>query len=301
MMRVFAPLLIPAAFGLVLSVQGNASALCHHGLFRCWHCGDYGYGQYSTGAPVPTGSGMTPSPGGLTAPAGRTNPTGSAQPPAFASPMAFPGTGWGVPAYSYPAYASPYYAAPATPFSPGAAPMGQVATPPTFLSGYDPNAPIAPIFGGMALSTGHLIGSHIFQVLGQIGAGLNRDGLIQQAINTFIGTTRFSPTGGDVEILKQIVDRFLGNAGPGPAGPGGTPTTTTTTLAAGSNVIRIVITLEVPPGTQVMGVQSQGRPSGQGAAIPGGNDSAGSAAPSAPPTPEPSIPAPGSDLKGGKG
>ena len=195
-----------------------------------------------------------------------------------AAPSYAYGYGAAAPSYSYgygaaaPSYGYNYgygAAAPAYGYSYGygaAAPSygyGYGAAAPSYgygaaapLKGYSSAAPILPVVPGQTpLSNGQLTGSHIFHVLGQFGRGLSKSGLLEKAVGAFFDVNGIMPTPDERQILEDIVARFLGGSGPGPTEPG---------KVAGdggngsANVIRIVVTLEVPPGVQVDGVQAQG-------------------------------------------
>ena len=142
------------------------------------------------------------------------------------------------------------------------------------------------------LSNGQLTGSYIFHFLGQYGRGLSKSGLLEKAVGAFLNVNGFMPTPDERQILEDIVARFLGGSGHGPtepgkvAGDGGNGT---------ANVIRIVVTLEVPPGVQVDGVQKGVAPAPKKPeeAPPVPTAPVPSLAPAAPPPapPQPAVPA----------
>ncbi len=314
MRRISAPLLIPAVVGILLSLAGEASARCLHGLLHCGACqGGYSSGYYQTGTPVPFPTPLpTPGPAnpGVVAPP---------PPPGAAPSLPYPGASMNYAASVYGASGSgrASYAAPAYGYG-GSWQSGPAASPSSYLDGYNAFAPIQPVAAGTPLSSGHLFGSHIFQVLRQFGGGQGPGGLLDIAIRAFVDASGFMPTNAERAILDQIVARFLRTNGtgvpePGPTNPG---TSTTTMTTGGSNVIRIVVTVEVPPGAQLVSVRSLGSTqTGTGQlpndqvgpapvtppAPPPGAEAPASTAPPARPLPTPAPPAPSTPAPGGGG
>lgn len=245
MNRFSSVLIVAASLGVILGWPRSASASCRHGLvYGCrWCGGSSGYAYATAGTPM-----MMLGAVGMATP-GATSAGGTARPPAFVPMLPYPGAG-----ASHFGYAQMAHAPTALP--------GTISSASSVLSGYDPSAPIAPVSPGTVLSNGHLFGSHIYQVLRQFGAGLERSGLIDVAIRAFLDASGVIPNSTDRAILEQIVGRFERTNGSleaehASAGVGsgtttsGTTTSTSGTATTGANVIRIVITIEAPPETQI--------------------------------------------------
>jgi hypothetical protein len=139
---------------------------------------------------------------------------------------------------------------------------------------------------GTPLLNGHLFGSHIFQTLGLFGKTLGQSDLLKTAIGAFVDASGVMPTARERQILEDIVARFLRTGGsgkpdttPNPVNPG--PNANNGANGA-TDVVRIIVTVEVPRGAHVVGVQTQ--PAGQDAQ-PGGTGENVSPAPTiTPPT-----------------
>jgi len=138
--------------------------------------------------------------------------------------------------------------------------------PTSFLTGFNPDAPMPPVAAGTVLSNGQLFGSHLFQNLKKFGAGLNQSGLLQLGEKLFVDAANgFLPNPIDRSILNGIVGMISGKtAGSGTAETADTTTTIGGTASSGgSNVLRITVTVELPPGAKAQVSQSGAQQSGE--------------------------------------
>ncbi|MDR3620684.1 MAG: hypothetical protein P4L85_15135 [Paludisphaera borealis] len=164
-------------------------------------------------------------------------------------------------------YSYPYGAAPAAPYAYGAAPAAPYSYPygaaaprgagSSLLEGYSAAAPIMPVPAWTPLANGQLVGSHIFQVLGRFGKGLSQSGLLDLAVRGFFDVSGVMPTTHERQILENIVARFLQGGDQGGAEPGGQAGNGGNGANGNTRVIRIIVTVEVPPGAEVVDVKTQ--------------------------------------------
>jgi hypothetical protein len=257
--------LIPGVLGLVLALQGISEGGCLHGWGYCGYCN---VTTTTSATPMVLVSGFTAPPVVTQHPAASLG-TSSATPPAFASPTASfyaPASPYyGVPNYAAtPSYAIPAYSYAAASPTYGYASVGQqsqglpVAST-SYLSGYNPSTPSAPVAPGTPLTTSHLFGSHIKQSLHTVASsiGNNKGELLQAALKIFGLASGFFPGGSDIEALINIVDKVIaerqGTKSPGDAGteePADNVATKVKTTKDKANVVHVYITLTLPPGVE---------------------------------------------------
>jgi len=148
-------------------------------------------------------------------------------------------------AYGYAPFATPY------------------AERPSFLAGYRDDGPIVPVAAGTPLVDGQLFGSHVFGVLDRFGRGLDRSGLVALAERAFVDAAGVAPTIAEREALGRIVARFVGEA------PNFAPPPRPTEPAAGALPspfapagagLRVIVTVEIPPGARAGEVRAEARP-----------------------------------------
>jgi hypothetical protein len=204
--------------------------------------------------------------------------------PMMASPVAAMPMQYSVAAYPYaasagvaPAYypAAPAYYAGASPFLPATPSTPQTAglpvAPFSFLSNFNPDAPLMPALAGYDAAMPQARGGRILQGLRNAlvgNKGMLFGSLLQLAVNLFGQEFGFSPGAQDASILSGLVNRVLcevlgtgssnansnPNPTPNPAGGGGQ-------AAATEGAQTLVITITLPAGSRIH-VQQGGQPSG---------------------------------------
>lgn len=263
MSRPFTPRLIPGVLGLVLALQGISQGGCLHGWGYCSYCS-----MTTTTSPMVLVSGFTTPPAMTQHPSAALG-SSSATPPPFASPTASfyaPATPYyGAPTYATtPSYATPAYSyAPTSPtygYATGAQQsQGLPVASTSYLSGYNPSTPSAPVAPGTPLVTSHLFGSHIKQSLHNVASsiGNNKGELIQAALKIFSLASGYFPGGSDIEALVNIVETVIaerqGTKAPGDTSsdePVGGVKTKVNTTKDKANVVHVHITLTLPPGIE---------------------------------------------------